>query len=251
MKKILLAVIAIVSFAFTSHAQVSPSEQGCCGGDNIVKNAGFEVGGSAGSDLINNATDWASLFGNIIPANSNADYWVNGSNPTTPVDQPTFNFSKNGKKWAGMWLRKNCANPAFAYREGIKGNLIGSIAPNSGVYCISMDLAKDVAHGWTGSSRILVYGYSGTLATITNNTTNCSQTNNQILSGASNLKLLAVFPTNTLTNNFTTFTQQFNTSILSGPINGFIITRGDETTGMQYVFIDNVAFKKYISPCNR
>ena len=251
MKKLMFLAPFLLAFTQTNaQSPVPPAEHGCCQEYNYVKNGNFETGTATfGSDKIQNATNWESVFSGL----SGGDYWSPASNPTTPVDQP------NGAtgRWAGLWSRANCTE--IDYREGIKGKLLQPITPNTGKCCVSLDLARDVAHSFNNGNQVHkleVYGYKGSLPQITNSASNCPISNSTILSGATHLTLLATFDirvngSSPVTNKFKTFTQQFNSSILNGDIDGIIITRKDGVTGMSYIFVDNVKVSGYISPCDK
>lgn len=247
MKFKLLILFSLAFATLVQAQQPTPAPTGCCSGNNFVSNGGFESGGTLGSNFLGNATDWLNIFTN---PNSRADYWGTSSNASNPVDQPTIK-PKNGQRWAGLWARGGCAATNLDYRQAIKGRLSQQIPPNSGKYCLQIDLAKDVAHGWNGTGWISVFGYKGSIPNITNSTGNCNTNNMGLLvaNGLQNFQGLGMFKYSSLTNTFQTFSDKFDTSTWADYIDGIIITRYDEYTGMAYIFIDNVEIKKYISPC--
>lgn len=187
---------------------------------------------SGGDQHIDNAVDFSRIWSN----GSFAEFYVENYAPSgyTPPSPATGNY-------ASCWIA-NYAGGGTGYREGFKSQLVTPIAPNSGAYDISLDLA--VLNGW-GTPEVAIYGVYNPSGNPSPNPTGAYTPSNLDLYGATNTVLLGTIAIdNSFSNSKQNYTLSFITSGIDFPANGmthFFVTHSDNQSisGAKYMAFDN------------
>jgi len=234
----------------TATDQVMVTVEACCLVTNYIQNGDFSSGTPLGYNLIWLANHWGGIWHAGPIDNRNGDFWGPLPSPPAPFLLPcigTVPWPPTQGNYAGFMAAYTASK---SNRQGIMNDLSSSIAPNTGCYnftirvacpCIEVFNAPDI--------RLAVYGVQNnaisTILPLINGPTAFTP-NNENLFVAPGLTpgakyLGVVLLDNSLCNdNFRTYTFQFNSSILSAPIDRIFLTRDDAVGGVGYVAVDDV-----------
>lgn len=224
----------------------------CCLIKNYIQNGDFTQGTPLGYDQIWQANHWTGIWPAGPGTNRNADYWGPLPSPPAPVIAPCFGTiptPASQGKYAGY---VNVLSFIKQYRQGMMNELSTKIAPNSGCYIFSVKLACPCfANGAAPATRLAVYGVRDVALTtiIPPNNGPGSYIPSDLslfyvppISSTSGVKQLGllVIPVKDCDDEFETFSFQFNSSILNGPIDRIFITRDEIAGGFEYFAVDDV-----------
>jgi len=212
----------------------------CC--KEYVSNGSFESYSSPpvspnNSDNISLATFWYGLFANTF---SKGDYFDNQSTPYAWLPNPCVMSPSN--KFAGIWLHPGKG----VAREGLQNKLNATIAPGTGNYQISIDLAVAQVTTYTHTYPAVLEIYAIKNPSFVSYFTTTGL-NTSLYSG--NVFKLCDFTINTPASTCPIF-NNLQTTVNMGILpTGFsfdkiMITRSDASTGKLYVYLDNVSIKK-------
>lgn len=180
--------------------------------------------------------DNAANFSRIWTPGSWADYYTA---TVSPIGSPPTPATGN---YASCWIA-NYNGGGTTYREGFQAELVATIAPNTGSYDLSFDMA--CLHAW-GVSEVAVYGVTGSSGPAPNSPTGAFTPNNLGLFGAANTVLLGTIPlpAGSCSNVKVNQTITFNSAAVGFPAGGigrFFVTHSDNNTinGAHYMTFDN------------
>jgi len=223
-----------------------PTCGGFCPG-SLVQNGDFETGLPDGSDEnIGLAANWSPIWP-VAFSSSTGDFWntlpPNNANGAFSVLTDPLPASQGN--YGGFWCRYQPSN--VVYREGIMNQLFIPIAPNTGQYALTLNVACLTvpftsqglppllsAYGTSGASTI-----PGTFPTVTST----APTNPNLFSPVA-VQLGTAYPiAANCDENFQPVTFTFNTAGWTAPIDRIFFTRDDAPGGGVYLAVDDVCLK--------
>jgi hypothetical protein len=182
------------------------------------------------------------------PNFSGADYYA--ANNAPPGYTPPSPASGD---YVSCWIA-NWVGGGTTYREGFQATLAAAIAPNTGHYDLSFDMAclSSVRH-----AEVAVYGITNPSNGYGLNPTSAYLPSNMDLFGTSNTVLLGTIPVHasTCNNNKTTQTITFNSAATDFPAGGithFFVTHSDNNSidGRHYMAFDDFCLRSaQTTPC--